>query len=122
MLCFGYRNLYMGATNMFRAIKGIFTHPQGGSSDAIQKVNDALEAKYTSSALKNLSDDKLASPETQSEERRTENNDRRQHGDRRKMPDRRVQNKFVLINRRKNNGRRILSRGRRYVPDRRATG
>ncbi len=106
---------------MFRAIKGIFTHPEGESTDAIQKVNDALQAKYTASALKNLSQEGALSLEEAAEaERRAASNDRRmQNTDRRRTADRRVQSKFVLVNRRKNSGRRILSRGRRYIPDRR---
>lgn len=106
---------------MFRAIKGVFVHPEAESSNAIAKVNAALEAKYTSATLQNLSknpQDNITDSTRQAERRHS--SDRRQAGvDRRQIPDRRVEDKFVLINRRKNNGRRILARGRRYTGDRR---
>jgi len=97
---------------MFRAIKGVFTNIDVESHDSIKKVNAALEEKYPVKKISTNIADVGKTNKRVGADRRVGSSDRR-------LAQRRINKKFVLINRRKNEGRRLLSRGRRYVPDRR---
>ena len=97
---------------MFRAIKGVFTNIDVESHDSIKKVNAALEEKYPIKKISTNVVDVTEGNKRVGADRRVGSTDRRLH-------QRRINKKFVIINRRKNEGRRLLSRGRRYVADRR---
>jgi len=97
---------------MFRAIKGVFTNIDVESHDSIKKVNAALEEKYPIKKISTNVVDVTEGNKRVGADRRVGSSDRR-------LNQRRINRKFVIINRRKNEGRRLLSRGRRYVADRR---
>ena len=61
----------------------------------------------------------VSSFEEDQQERRKTSDRRVGAPDRRSGIPRRVRNKFVLFNRRSGTGRRLLVKGRRYIPERR---